>query len=134
METSQWNPALQYLEEHHPVTAQAVERVPEGSRAILLVNEVTEPGEPVPAQRDADQPPRVARHDRDEQARDHQPGAEEVRQPAAAIGVLAEIVGIELAKAGKTRLHGGAVLLRPFPSAGSRETAPPPTAAIRAPG
>src|SRR5690348_13579904 len=102
--------APQHLPEHHPVSEQAVERVLEGRGAILLVHEMTEPGEPVAAQRCADQPPGIAGCDRNDDPRDHQPRADEVQTPAATIGVLAEIVRIELAEAGEVqRRHGSAL-------------------------
>src|SRR5690348_8227258 len=107
--------ALQCLPEHHPIADQAVHRMAESGRAILLVEEMAGPGEPVPAQRHADQPPGIAGCDRDGDPRDHQPRADEVQAPAAAIGVLAEVVRIELAEAGEVRRHGGHVrYTRPF--------------------
>src|SRR5690348_13454094 len=116
------DPPPQDLPEHHPVADQAVERMPERRRAVLLVDEVAEPGESVAAKRCAEQPPRVPENDGQHHGRDHQPGTREVQAPAAAIGVLAQIVGIELAEAGEARRHGAHVRpTHPFALSVARE-------------
>src|SRR5690348_9456256 len=126
------DPPPQDLPEHHPVADQAVERMPERGRAVLLVDEVAEPGESVAAKRCAEQPPRVPEDDGQHDRRDHQPGTCEVQAPAAAIGVLAEIVRIELAEAGEARWHGAHVRrTHPFALSVAREASEVETPALR---
>src|SRR6185312_62108 len=82
---------------------QAVDRMPECRGPVLLEREMSDPRAAVSTHRRSDQPPRIARRNRDDDRRDHQPRAEKMQPPATAIAVLAEVERIELAKA---RVHG----------------------------
>src|SRR3954454_773466 len=51
---------------HHPVAAQAVERVLEGGGTVLLEDEMAAPGDPVAAHGHPEQSPRIGEDDRRE--------------------------------------------------------------------
>src|SRR5581483_8272018 len=79
---------------HHEVAGQAVERVLEGRRPVLLEVEVADPGEAVPHHRQQPEQGIAAAGERRDGGEDHQAGAGEVQPPAGAVGMLAEVVRV----------------------------------------
>src|SRR6185312_14148213 len=102
----------QDVDEHHPVTGQAVERVPEGRGTVLLEDVVPDPCAAVAAQRRTGQPPRVARGDRDDDGRDHEQRTDEMQPATATIAVLTQIERVELTEARESRIHRSALRQR----------------------
>src|SRR5262245_34825663 len=64
---------------HAEVAGQAVERVAEGGGLVVLEHEMTKPGEAVPAEHGADQPPHRAGRDQRQRAQHRAPGADVVQ-------------------------------------------------------
>src|SRR5262245_26766701 len=87
---------------HHPIAHETPQRVSEGGGAVLLEEIVTDPREGIAAEQAGQQPPEVQRRERVQQEAEAERGADEMQPPAGAVGVLAEVEGIELAEA----LHG----------------------------
>src|SRR5688572_15654693 len=77
----------------------------ERGRAILLEEEVADPGKAVTAHERGQQPPAIALDDGQHQQRQHPAAADEMQAAAGAMAVLAQVVRVELAEAGKAR-HG----------------------------
>src|SRR3546814_1260324 len=73
----------------------------ERRRPVLLEEEVSHPGETVAAHERAEQPPCVARHDRHRHQRQHAAAANKMQPSRGAVGVFAQVEGVELAEAGE---------------------------------
>src|SRR5262249_26178615 len=81
---------------HHPVSHERVERIREGRRAILLEEEVTDPGEDVAAGKSDEYPQGTTRREGGHEARETERSAEEMQAPAGSVRVLGEVEGIEV--------------------------------------
>src|ERR1700730_9039444 len=102
------NFAAQNVPPKPPVSHQTEPRVFERCGLVVLEEEVADPGERVTLhERCRSKPPPLRDHGSDEQ-RDGNARAGEVQSPAGAVGVLAEIEGIEIAESPKRVLvvHG----------------------------
>src|SRR3569623_756565 len=110
--------AAQHVHVHHPVADEAVERILEGGRLVLLEEEVPDPGAGVAAEEGAEQVVGIGAH-RGQGEEGQGDGAAEVVQAAADhVGMLAQVKRVELAEAGECRRHGrilarSAAILRP---------------------
>src|SRR3954469_10201497 len=80
---------------HDPVAEEAVARVLEGRRAVLLEPEVADPCEAVARDGHGEQPPGVAGHDREREEGDHERGAREVQPAAGAVAMLGQVERVE---------------------------------------
>src|SRR4051812_17805589 len=67
-------------------------------RAVVLEEEMADPGEAVSAQQRHGDPPHVARERERDETEEYERRADEMQPAACAVGVLREIDGIELAK------------------------------------
>src|SRR5947208_2417083 len=76
--------------------------MPESGRAVLLEEEMTEPGEPVTAEQSADQEQRLAAQDRGSDQQQHPATADEMQPARHRVAVLVQIERIELTEAGET--------------------------------
>src|SRR4051812_37461043 len=84
---------------HYPVAHEAVERLLECGRPVVLEEEVADPGETVAADQRGQQPPRIERNDKTEEAEERQGGPDEMKATAGEVCVFAEIEGVELREA-----------------------------------
>src|SRR6266568_1902824 len=85
----------QQIAKHDPIAQQAVEWIGERRRAVLLEEEVADPGEAVACQWRSREPPHIARENRGDDRRDHQRRADEVQSPAHRMAMLCQIERIE---------------------------------------
>src|SRR3989304_3942787 len=75
--------------------------MPEGGRAILLEEEVADPGESITAEQRGQQERRLAAQHGSRSQQQHPAAADEMQAPRDRVAVLAEIERIELAEAGE---------------------------------
>src|SRR6266496_158415 len=95
---SERNATDEHVLEHHPVADEAVERVGERRRTVVLEKEVADPGKAVPCDGRCRQPPRVASRDRGENASEHERRTREMQAAARAVRVLGQVERVELAE------------------------------------
>src|SRR5262245_54358391 len=78
----------------------------EGRGAVLLEEEMSDPGKTVTTDQCGQQPPRVLLGEGDHQQRQHAAAAEEMQAATGAVAVLAQVERIELSKALELPRHG----------------------------
>src|SRR5205085_4420426 len=86
--TSEPQAPSQQIAKHDPVAKEAVPRVRERRGAVLLEEEVTDPGEAIARERCRSEPPRIARENGRDNRRDHQRRADEMQSPAGRVPML----------------------------------------------
>src|SRR4051794_30602769 len=108
----------QYLAVHPPIAHEAIKRLPEGGRLVLLEGEVPDPGKTIAAQESSQKPPRIAGDDQHHQADERKRGAGKMQAAAYMVGMFAQIERVECGEAVISLRAGfGAVahlVLRPF--------------------
>lgn len=82
--------------EHLPVAGEGPQRVGEGGRAVVLDQEMRQPGEGVAGHHGGQQQPPVAEQGGGQQQRQAKTGAGQVDRPGQRLAVLAQIEGPEL--------------------------------------
>src|SRR5580765_4441954 len=79
---------------HHPVADEAVERVAEGRRPVVLEEVVPDPGEGVARDEAGEQPPEIQGGQRVQDREQAERGADEMQSPAGSVGMLGQIEGV----------------------------------------
>src|ERR1700758_5170197 len=99
--------AGEHLDEHGQVPAQAVEGMPEGGGRVVLEEVMPRPGGEVPCERHGEQPPPVPGEQRAAGEGEREQRADYMQAARDRVGVLAEVVRIELAKTREARRLSG---------------------------
>ncbi len=81
--------------EEDEIARQAVPGVLERGGLVLLEEEVAHPCEAVAAERNANEPPRIARIDRQDDPGRYETRADEMQHPCGGLAMLREVVRIE---------------------------------------
>src|ERR1700694_28209 len=97
VEESESDAAAQHVGEHAEVADQAVERVPERRRAVLLHGKMPEPREPVAEYRQQPEKHPALRAEHETEGEQHEQRAREMQAPRAAAAGLGEVGGVDLA-------------------------------------
>src|SRR5690554_6031131 len=88
-------PPDQDVFEHHEVTEQAVKRILKGRGAVLLEEEMPDPGKGVAEQRHSEQPSPGLSQQCGNESRQGQHGAHEMQHPAGGIAMLSQVEWVE---------------------------------------
>src|SRR5690348_11151091 len=86
--TSQPHAPAQDVGVHDPVAGEAVERMAEGRRPVLLEREMADPCEPIAEQRCQPEPARIARNERGRDDEQDEAAAGEMHATAVAVRML----------------------------------------------
>ena len=91
---------------HAEIAGEAVERIAESRRPVVLEAEMPEPREAVAAEQRAQQPPGLAGGDECQQAQHRTPGADVMQRARHRVAVFAQVERIELREAAEARILG----------------------------
>ena len=109
------DPSDEDISEHREIPDQAVQRILESSRPVLLKKEMPHPGKSVSDERQQPQTQVAAGHQRIQDSGNDERSANEVQAPAGLFTVLGQVEGIELTEALVTVRH----YYLPLPSGGA---------------